>query len=297
MKNVFVFNSIVKTLPAFLVAARTANFSKASSILGIPKKTLNRYISKLETYLEVTLFIRQRNQLYLTLEGEKLFSATSSSLGHIITTLHELSQSQQSECLKIGCPQELFSWLTYRLKSLQQLLPNIEIELITHESNRRYDKSDMDIAFAFGMGKWQGVESYLLFEEEVFPVCSPEFAKKHDLLGDTITPEQLINVPLVDGNWSVGRNWQGWFANFNLACTNGYEKRIQTSSYLMSLEMAKQGHGIALAWSEVFQPELYDGLLVEIPKLRLKSNVGYHMILQPENPFSEIAKKWWRLII
>lgn len=294
MNNTSIINSVVKTLPAFLATARTTNFAKASIILGIPKKTIIRYISQLEENLEVTLFTRQRNQLYLTKEGKKLFCATSSSLGHIVTTLHGISHNL--EPLIIGCPQELYSWLTQRLKTLQQFLPNTEIELITHDGCHWYNQQNIDIIFAYGMGNWQGVESYLLFEEEVFPVCSPALAEKYSLLNDPVSPEQLVNLPLIHGSWTVGRSWQNWFAGFNVACGQDYDKKMQQTSYLMSLELAKQGEGVALAWSGVFEPQLYDNLLIEIPQLRLKSNIGYYMILQPETSFADIAKKWWRLI-
>ena len=67
MENSLSNNTLVKALPAFLAAARSESFAKASAILGMPKKTLNRYISQLEQYLDVALFIRQRNQLYFEL--------------------------------------------------------------------------------------------------------------------------------------------------------------------------------------------------------------------------------------
>lgn len=296
MNNPSIINSVVKALPAFSATARSENLFKASLLIGIPKKSISRYIFGLEQYLERPLFIRQRGKLILTPEGEKLYDATSSGLSHIISTLDEITEFRGKTILVIGCPQELLSWLSSRLKYLKQLIPYAEIELITIEYKNQTMYEGVDIIFTFGMEKFRDVDSYLLFKEEVFPVCSPAVAERFDLLNRDVIAENLFDLPLIHGDWDVGMSWQNWFTNFGVNYHTYLDDMRQASSYLMSLEMAKNGDGIALAWTGIFQSQLNQGLLVALTHLSAKSHIGYYMNLKPESPLSEVAKKWWRLI-
>lgn len=296
MEDILTFNSIVKTLPAFSAAAKAESFVKASKILGIPQKSVSRYILHLEQYLGINLFMRERGKLQLTLEGSELYHATSSSFAHIMTVLNEISLSKDKTRFVIGCPQLLLSWLSRRLTCLKQLAPHFEIELVEFEYRNQNYQFEMDIIFAFGLGKWQGFESYLLFEEEVFPVCSPAFAAKFALSNNTISVEELTKLPLIHGNWALGLTWQSWFASLGVEYSPNGVNKEDLYSYLISQELAIRGDGIALAWAGVFQSNLNSGVLEEIPNLRTKSNIGYYMLLNPESPKNDIARKWWRMI-
>lgn len=296
MKTASIINPLIKTLTAFSTSARTGSFTQASKVLGIPQKSVTRNVLYLEQHLGVSLFIRERGKLHLTLEGSELYHAISSSLAHIMTTVLEISQSEDKSTIVVGCPQLLLSWVSRRLKSLKKLVPSLEIELVGFENSNQDYQIEMDIIFAFGMGKWVGFESYLLFEEEVFPVCSPAFAEKFSLLRKPISVDDLSNLPLIHGDWDIGLTWQSWFACSGVEFRLYNDYRVQSHSYLICQEKAIKGDGIALAWTGIFQSDLNSGVLEEIPGLRVKTSIGFYMLLSSESSKYEIARQWWRII-
>jgi len=62
-----------------------------------------------------------------------------------------------------------------------------------HESRtRRFEKDGIDLAIRFGAGKWSGVRAIKLADEELLPVCSPNFNE-----GELPTkPAELLKFPL-----------------------------------------------------------------------------------------------------
>lgn len=59
-------------LEAFFAVATTLNFSKGATLIFVTQSAVSQRISALEENLGVTLFIRNRSQLKLTPQGEKL---------------------------------------------------------------------------------------------------------------------------------------------------------------------------------------------------------------------------------
>lgn len=57
-------------LIAFVEAAETESFSKASKVLGVDKSSVSRYVSKLEEWYQSLLFYQNSVPLELTAEGQ-----------------------------------------------------------------------------------------------------------------------------------------------------------------------------------------------------------------------------------
>jgi DNA-binding transcriptional LysR family regulator len=61
-----------ESLKAFLVTTETGSFTKAAGLLGLTQSALSQKMARLESDLEVTLFIRGLDGITLTISGEKL---------------------------------------------------------------------------------------------------------------------------------------------------------------------------------------------------------------------------------
>ena len=94
---------VLNALTAFEEAARTSSFTLAARSLGMAQPSVSRFIANLEQQIGVQLFIRQHNRVTLTAQGEQLYEATALGLGHIRSTLEELSAKTASNLVTISC--------------------------------------------------------------------------------------------------------------------------------------------------------------------------------------------------
>jgi DNA-binding transcriptional LysR family regulator len=64
-----------------------------------------------------------------------------------------------------------------RLQRFHEAYPQVDVSLVTSERSQAMLRPDIDVAVLFGDGASTG-RSRWLFDEEVFPVCSPQFHGK-----------------------------------------------------------------------------------------------------------------------
>ena len=286
--------SILNALPVFHSAARLGSFTKAGADLGMAQPSVSRFVGILENHIGARLFERRHNRIMLTAEGERLYEATTLGLGHIQTVIAEIRQLPVSNTVTIGCTHGFaHMWVLPRIGALQSLMPGKKIQITTSDHVAQYSTNDVDLAVRFGGGDWPGVEAHLLFDEEVFPVCSPEFAARHGLKGRDVEPGGLLDLPLL--HQDQGENgwlcWRSWLAHFGI----GFEAPqdiYNVYNYAFILQAAMEGDGIALAWRNLAEPYLINGWLVEMGSARARTGKGYYLVFAPGNQVAEAARIW-----
>lgn len=285
---------LLNALPVFEEAAQTASFTKAGENLGMAQPSVSRFIANLESHIGVSLFDRRHNRIALTAEGAKLYEATALGLGHIRSVIEELSHAPQGNVVTIGCTHGLaHMWLLPRIESLQALLPGTEIRMTTMDHIANFSTTDVDLVVRFGTGDWAEGEFHLLFEEEGFPVCSPSFAARHDLLKRTVSPEDFPRLPLLfqdfgENDWL---SWQSWLAHFDVDFAPP-KSTYTIYNYAFILQAAMEGKGIALAWENLAEPFLSNNWLVELKGLRVNTGRGYFLGFSSDNPAADAARTW-----
>ena len=92
--------------------------------------------------------------------------------------LAAVSAGQQREVLQVATDFAVAAyWLMPRLHRFHQAHPDVDVSLITSERDFSSMPPEIDVAIAFGDGRFKHGEAHLLFAEEVFPVCSPQLLK------------------------------------------------------------------------------------------------------------------------
>lgn len=89
-----------KQLDAFLMAAKTGSFSKASQVLYITPSAVIQQINNLERDLGVSLFVRTKRGISLTPAGEYLFKEGEALVrlcDDIRSHLHVLEKEEKPE--------------------------------------------------------------------------------------------------------------------------------------------------------------------------------------------------------
>ena len=107
-----------------------------------------------------------------------------------------------------------------------------------------------------------------LFEENCFPIASPELAEKiaHG------RPERLLKYPLIHDSDASG--WRAWLGAHGI----DYRPRPQDrrfEDYNLVLDAAANGLGIALARPPLTEQKLVDGRLAPVDKRTVRNPVSY----------------------
>jgi DNA-binding transcriptional LysR family regulator len=138
-----------------------------------------------------------------------------------------------------------------------------------------FDRDDIDIAIRFGNGKYPGLRSDLLFQDQVFPVCSPSLITKDKPLK---TPRDLIqHHQLIHLDWEAqGLPWPNWRMWMLAAGIRDFDDSAGLHFSLTSLavQAAINGQGVALGDSNLVADDLAAGRLVKPFELSLRDRIG-----------------------
>ncbi|OUR63737.1 hypothetical protein A9Q74_00105 [Colwellia sp. 39_35_sub15_T18] len=249
-------------LQLFEAAGRHSSFKKAAEELSLTPSAISHQIKSLEANIGIVLFKRITRGVKLTLAGEKYMETVQAVfhlLEHGTTSLkQEFSAQAQSSLLRISTiPTIASNIIIPNLGLFQRQYPSIELRIETSMEliDLRYD--DFDLALRLGDGDYIGVISEKIFNLQVSPLCSPEFAKQHNLSH----VEQTMSVPLIQ-HTDIKDSWPQWGKTVGLANV-GSKSSLSISSYDGVIQAAQQGLGLALGAIPLENLSLKRGLLVQ----------------------------------
>ena len=184
-------------------------------------------------------------------------------------------------------------WVLPRIDSLKAKLADHEFRITTSDHTTGFPVDGNQLSVRFGKGDWPDGETLLLFEEEVFPVCSPDFAARHNLLDRGVKPEDFANLPLLvqDAGEHGWLGWPAWLGYFDVALEISPATH-KINNYALVLQTAMEGKGIALAWHNLIEPYLSNNWLVEVPGFRVRNGKGYYLTFPTERPIADAARAW-----
>lgn len=255
----------LNALRTFEAVARRLSFKLAAEELFVTPAAVSRQVRTLEDYFGLALFKRGNRAIELTGEGQLLLPATSRALRQLANVSSDLMLRRQHNYMTLAISSAFAQlWFMPRLKSLSQLYPDLQLHLLSRESNPDIN-DDFDAAVMLGELTDTRFVSEYLFSEEVFPVCTPNFLEHHP---EVSTLEGLISVTLLDlskRHWVshiwTPIDWDFWLAALNVA--PGRQRReMQFSQFSMMMDAVRQEMGVGLAWQHLVQAELESGELV-----------------------------------
>ncbi len=240
------------TLPAFEAAARLGSFLAAAKALHLTPSAISHRIRQLEEHLGQPLFERQHRAVTLTAAGRRYLAVVREALLKLDEASSVL-RAPHRERLRISAAPALGSkWLVGRVAAYQQQHPETEFTLGTATGLGPLLNGEADIGLRYGEEEWPGLLAWKLFEERVFPVCTPALAEGLTAPAD-LDGKRLLRHPLL--------SWQRWFAASGLRRSEPDRGPTYEDALLM-LEGAVAGHGVALMAATLAQPYLDAGLLV-----------------------------------
>jgi DNA-binding transcriptional LysR family regulator len=279
-------------LVAFEAAVRHASFTRAAAELHLTQSAISRQIQQLEEFLGRSLFVREHRSLRLTMAGEQYASQVHRLLTQCAEATLDVMKHYGDLELTIACSSGVaVLWLTPRLPKFRAAHPNIKLRLIVRDGLGSMSPAEFDVGVYYVRQQAPAhFTARRLFNEEVFPVCSPGY-----LAGRTLAPADLAGETLLlleDGQ----RQWMSWPEWFDL---NGVTmpktpQGITINHYPQLVQMAILGQGVALGWRYMIDACIDDGLLVRVGASSASHGGGYYVISPNDRVQNQAARLFTR---
>jgi len=253
----------LKTLPAFEAAARLLSFTRAADELALTQGAISRQIRNLEERLGTQLFERGERKLKLTMAGQRYAAVVVDALNSIAAATEDLREEGEEGPLTIGATNAMASlWLMPRINRFRARDPDLPIRVMATDFDLPEASGDIDLVISYSRNAPPEQEACMLFEEAIFPVCSPDFLAVH---GNIDSVEKMLNHTLLihDDDHPDWTGWDVWFQHMGHARFKP-KRAVRLNSYSMLLQAAVANQGIALGWKHLVDDLITAGSLVKL---------------------------------
>lgn len=258
-------NFNINTLIIFAKLVECRNLSKAADILGIPKSTVSRSISKLESDLGVKLLRMNTHQISVTDLGEKIYSRSLKILAETndVRSLIEGSRLEPQGEIRAALP--IFMGIDFATRvgsTFLQRFPKAQLDLRLVDNMVHPIKDGYDVAFGIGPLQDSTLVARKAFTLECFICASRGFVSAID--GAISAPSQLNQLPYIDFDF-YGRcsklTLKKGKRNYNISPI----VRARANNFHVSKEYILRGFGFGIMPREIMcSNELARGDLVSL---------------------------------
>lgn len=266
-------------LLTFEAAARHQSFSRAARILGTSQPAVSQRVLHLEAELGVSLFRRLPRGVVPTPEGARLLTALQQGFGLIEEAVAELRTLGSRQRLTVVTDFGFAAfWLMPRLGSLKAAAAALDVRVLTSQAELDPRGEPVDLAIAFGRGAWRGCRADLLFPEIVLPVCAPALLGRYR---PPTTLAELAALPLIHLEGDEAARWLDWPAWLEAAGSSQSPAAghgLGLNNYILVVQAALSGQGVALGWRPLVDDLLRTGQLVAALDHPVRTERGYHLV-------------------
>ncbi|UPQ87496.1 LysR substrate-binding domain-containing protein [Vibrio sinaloensis] len=268
----------------FEVAARLNSYSRAADELCISQAAVSQKIRQLEDGLGCKLFVRDGREMRLTEQGKILFRHVAQGFESIVSGLNQIQNEPVDGLLCVSSTPSFASrWLLPRLWKFSTQYPNIPIRIITSCDAPNLKQGDADIAIWQGEDldtpSGQNLHKEFLFEESIYPFCSPHLARTIGLS----EPKQLLNAWLIHYE-SGGYPWQTWFAQAGVTMNKDSVQWMDVSTFDHAMNAVMAGHGACLASDSLANDYVERGLLIKPFEIGMTPGIQFNLFYDDESP-------------
>lgn len=244
----------VNALRAFEAAARLGSMTAAAGELGVTHGAISRHVQSLEALFGIPLLRRLPKSVASTVEGGRLASCLTDGFSRIAAGVAAL----QPGPLTLSCSATIMMhWLIPRLGTFKAANPEIDLRLNVNYGEVDFIRDEISVAIRNDMIRPpQEVFLHKLVPEEIGPVCSPDFAGRHDL-GD-VSALLGLRLLLTRTRLSSWDDWRHAIGRQDLPL----EAAEKFEHFYLLIQAAAFGLGVALAPRILVQDEISAGRLV-----------------------------------
>jgi LysR family transcriptional regulator, glycine cleavage system transcriptional activator len=282
----------LNALAAFESAARHLSLTRAAQELNVTPGAVSKQVKLLEDEIGRPVFIRQHRALELTLEGDMVYRALRDAFERLSSTMRQASQSSGLRSVSIGTTMAFAQlWLMPRLGDFWSAHQDIVIDHMISDRSQDLHRPDVDLRIRYGDGSWPGEVAARMFGDRIIAVAAPGFIKGRMVK----SAKDLAELPLlsVEGaDWT----WTTW-ADF-LRQAGAPHRRLNVrrfNSYVIALQAAQSGQGVALGWLSQVNPLLASGMLAQLSPAEIEAPQSFYVTWSAARPLprdAEILRDW-----
>lgn len=264
-------------LRAFYVVARTKSLTKAAKELHVGQSAISKQLDVLEKYLGVKLFRREQRGISLTDVGQELADGIIPAFDRISQATRNIIEHENNNKIRVHTYTTFAAkWLIPRLTHFQKKYPEFSVRLINSVDDVDFDNDHIDFSIQLGAGQQPDMETDLLFDDIIEPVCSLAFLKKH--APNPRYPQALLRTRLLVSHYRPKGEWAMW------AKAHGYSDEIAETpqmnfgSSVLTWQAAVDGLGIAIGQAALLTEDIQEGNLVFPFGQPVKTGLSFYLL-------------------
>jgi LysR family transcriptional regulator, glycine cleavage system transcriptional activator len=266
-------------LRAFDAAARYLSFRLAAEELGVTQSAISHQIAALEDFLKVKLFERLPRRVALTDAGVLYAPYARAAFEGIARGTSLLTRIGNSDDLIIEAyPTFVVRWLIPRLTLLRRARPDLNIRLGTSQLDWELNIDSADVGVIYTLRPDRRHLHYRrLLQASLVPICAPSLAAK---IARQAMPRALRRVTRLV-LYTAPDDWRTWLESAGIT---DFERQptVKFDNYLLAIEAAIDGHGVAIAPQFLVEADLKSGRLVKPFGLAVAQPGAWYLICREE---------------
>jgi DNA-binding transcriptional LysR family regulator len=283
-------------LDALLVFGKVVesrSLSKAAVLLGMPKSTVSRKLTKLESDLGIKLLRKNTHQLTVTDLGEKVYQHAANILSEAndVRALVEGSRHEPQGELRVALP--VFVGIDYASRvgaMFLQRYPNSRLDIRLVDNMVDPVKDGFDVVFGTGPLQDSTLIARKVFSLKLFLCASPDFVQQ--LAEPLVDPAQLNNLPFIDFGFCGPRKLT--VAKHERRYEVSPQVRARANSFQVCKQYILEGLGIGAMPSQIIcTTELREGSIVPVLPEWIPEPLDVHMIYPFELSFSTLISAFY----
>jgi DNA-binding transcriptional LysR family regulator len=283
----------VDALLIFGKVVESRSLSKAAALLGMPKSTVSRKLTRLEDDLGIKLLRKNTHQLTVTDLGEQVYAHAVNILAEAngVRALVEGSRQEPQGELRVAIP--VFVGIDYASRvgaTFLQRHPHSRLDIRLVDNMVDPIKDGFDVVFGTGPLQDSTLIARKVFSLELFLCASPQFVRA--LPEPLTTPAQLNDLPFIDFGFGGPRKLT--VAKHKRRYELTPQMRARANNFQVCKQYILQGLGIgAMPTQIICTDELRDGSLVPVLPEWKPEPLDVHMIYPFELSFSTLISAFY----
>lgn len=271
----------MQTLRAFEAAARHESYSAAAGELGLTHGAISHRIRELEADVGVSLFRRTGRTMIPTREAVTLLAQVREALSVLQRALPPSGRGQTTKLVISVHPSLATHWLVPSIGAFLLAEPRADVEIRSTAELGEFLGQGVSAAIRYGAGNWPNTVGERVCGEVQFPVCSREYAQRHNLL----TPADLKNCTLLRHSWQP---WTPWLRAADLRLREP-TRGLMLSDSSMLLEAAAAGEGVALVRGLIARGAIATGRVMRPFDIAIEDSYSYYLLWHPNTQLSSVG--------
>ncbi len=274
----------LNALRAFEATARHLSYPSAAAELGVTPAAVKQLVSKLEDAIGLPLVERRGRGLALTRAGQSGCADLVSAMRHLSLSVEKMRGQDNDPSLIVTVEASLATtWLVPKLEGFRARHPRVNVLIDSSQEIVDLGRRKVDVAIRYGVTPQKGQVVHRLFDDRIFPACSPALAAGPPVLR---TLEDLSSVPLI--HWDIAHlswasqtrkwfAWESWFAKVDGPAIEG-GGGVYFNDYGQAVQAAIAGQGVMLASWPILRDALDAGVLVRPFHETVTTDIGYDLV-------------------